>query len=45
MCQSASLDDERLDAVLVEIVHELRQWPVVSQYDAFGIGAVPVSDR
>ena len=41
---SAAFDDERLDAMLVEIVHQLRQRAVVCQHNALGIGTVPVAD-
>ena len=40
----ATLDDERLDAVLVEVVHEQRQRTVVGEHKAFGVWSHPVAD-
>ena len=42
---TTTLDDERLDALLVEVVNELGQWALMGQHHTFGIGAVPMANR
>ena len=42
---AATLDNKRLNALLVEVFDELGQGALVCQDDALGIGTVPVADR
>ena len=42
---ATTLDDERLNAVLVEVVYQLWQGPLTGQHHTFGVGTVPVADR
>ena len=39
-----TLDNKRLDAVLIEVVHELWQRPLARQDDALGVRANPMTD-
>ena len=39
-----TLDNKRLDAVLIEVVHELWQRPLARQDNTFGIRANPMTD-
>ena len=41
---AATLDNKRLNALLVEVVDELGQGALVCQDDALGIGTVPVAN-
>ena len=41
---AATLDNERLDGMLVEVFHELRQRTLVCQHDTLGVWAVPMAD-
>ena len=42
---AATLDNKRLNALLVEVFDKLGQRALMSQHHAFGIGTVPVADR
>ena len=42
---AATLDNKRLNALLVEVFDELGQRALMSQHHTFGIGTVPVADR
>ena len=41
---TSTFDNQRLDAVLIEVIHQLSDRPVVRQYNALGIWPVPVTD-
>ena len=41
---SASLDNQRLDTMLVEVVNELGQGTVMGQYDTLGVWTVPMTN-
>jgi hypothetical protein len=44
VCLPATLDDKRLDAVLIQVIHQLGQRAMVRQYDALGIRSVPMTN-
>ena len=45
MCLASAFDNERLDAVLVQVFHQLCDRSVMCQHDTLRIRAVSVTDR